>query len=418
MIRLASLALATVLVLASIAIAQQTRSLTGQVTYRERVVLAPDATLLVEVETVDQSVLAEARLPTEGRQVPISFSIDLPDGTEGTLRAGLSTGGRIDWLSDPVEIDTDMSGDIGELVLHRYRPMGFVSTFRCGDRVIRVGFAGDSAVMDAGAERMILRPVPAASGARYEAEDDPDTWFWNRGDSAMVSLAGKELPECRLALPMDDTPYRAGGNEPFWSVKIEAGEMTLTRVGMDELTMPVTETGLTDTGDILIIAADPERALRAVILRRPTLCRDTMTGMPHPETVELSMGDNTISECGGDPWSLLTGRTWVVEDIGSAGVIDSARATLGFERDGRVYGSGSCNRYNGPVTLTGETLSFGNLATTGRACPDAIMTQERRFFDALTEVTGFDIGADGALILRGPSGPLFTARAVNDGSAP
>lgn len=419
MIRLVSLATALVfVVLASTAITQHTRSLTGQVTYRERIALAPNATLLVEVTTANQAVLAEARIPTEGRQMPIPFSIDLPGGAEGTLRAGLSTGSRIDWLSDPVEIDTDMSGGVGELVLHRHRPMGFVSAFRCGDRVIHLGFAGDSAVMDTGTKRLILRRVRAASGARYESEGDPDTWFWNRGDSAMVSLAGDELPECRLTFPMDDTPYRAGGNEPFWSVTIEAGEMTLTRLGMDDLTMPVTETGLTDTGDILIIAADPERALRAVLLRRPTLCRDTMTGMPHPETAALSMGDKTIRGCGGDPWSLLTGRTWVVEDIGSAGVIDTARATMGFDGAGRVYGSGSCNLYNGPATLTGETLSVGNLATTGRACPDAIMTQERRFFDALTKVIGFDIGPDGALILRGPSGPLVTARAETDGSAP
>lgn len=110
---------------------------------------------------------------------------------------------------------------------------------------------------------------------------------------------------------------------------------------------PVTETGLTDAGDILVIASDTERALRTVILRKPTLCRDSMTGMPHPETVELSMGDSTIMGCGGDPWSLLVGRTWVVEDIGGAGVVDTARTTMGFDGVWRVYDSSSCNRYKG-----------------------------------------------------------------------
>lgn len=46
------------------------------------------------------------------------------------------------------------------------------------------------------------------------------------------------------------------------------------------------------------------------------------------------------------------------------------------------------------------------------------MAQERRFLDTLTQVISFDIGPDGALILRGPSGPLVTARAATDGSAP
>ena len=412
------IAFAILPILCSAAFAQDGRILSGEVTYRERIALPPDAVLMVEVTAIDRSMIAEARIATGDRQVPIPFEIDVPGDTAGTLRAGLSTGGRVDWLSDPVEVDAGMSGDIGELVLHRFQPMGFVSAFRCGDRTIRVGFAGESAVLDTGSERLVLEPSRAASGARYEAEGDPDTWFWNQGDSALVSLAGEELPECRLSLPVDDMPYRAGGNEPFWSVTIEAGQMTLIRLGMDDLTMPVTETGMTDAGDILIIAADRERALRTVILRKPILCRDSMTGMPHPETVDLSMGDHTITGCGGDPWSLLVGRTWVVEDIAGGGVIDNARATMGFDGAGRVYGSGSCNRYNGPATLTGETLSFGAMASTSMACPEALMTQERRFFEALAEVSGFDIDETGALILRGPGGPLILARAATDGSAP
>lgn len=407
------------LLLATAAVAQDTRTLTGEVTYRDRMALAPEAMLMVEVTAPDLSVLAEARIPTEGRQVPIPFAVEMPRDVGGRLRAGLAMGGRIIWLSDAVEVGPETSDDLGEIMLQRHQPMGFASAFRCGDRVIRVGLAGDAAVMDTGAERLVLRPVPAASGARYEAEGDPGTSFWNQGDSARVTLAGEELPECRMTFPMDGTPYRASGNEPFWSLTLEAGEMTLTRLGMDDLTMPVTESSLTDAGDILVIAADPERALRTVILRRPTLCRDSMTGMPRPETVEVSMGDETITGCGGDPWSLLTGRTWVVEDIGGAGVIDTARATMAFDAaSGRVYGSGSCNRYNGAVTLTGEGLSFGAIASTMMACPEAIMAQEQRLFGALEEVIGFDIDDTGALVLRGPSGPLVTARAATDGSAP
>jgi len=303
------------------------------------------------------------------------------------------------------------------MVLTQFQPIGFVSSFRCGDRMIRVGFAGENAVLDAGSEWLILTPTSGASGARYQAEGDPDTWFWTKGDSARVSLEGEELPECGVALPMDETPYSAGGNEPFWSMTIDAGEMMLRRLGMDDLTMPVTETGLTETGDILIIAADTERALRAVIVRQSKLCRDSMTGMPHPETVELSMGDNTILGCGGDPWALLTGRTWVVEDIGGDGVIDTARATMVFDGNGRIFGTGTCNRYSGPATLTGETLNFGALASTRMACPDALMAQEQALFAALAEVSDFDIDESGALILRGSGGPLVLARATTDASA-
>ncbi|MBF9059926.1 META domain-containing protein [Rhodobacterales bacterium HKCCSP123] len=410
-----SLAAAVLLCSSGWAVAQADRVLSGSVTYRDRMALAPDAILLIEVADPGGALLAEARIPTEGRQVPIPFAVTLPDGGEGTLRAGLAVGGQVIWLGDPVPV-TAGAQEMDELVLPRFEPMGFATAVRCGDSTIQLGFADGAAVMDTGTARLMLQPAPAASGARYEMVDDPATWLWTRGDSALVSIGGAELPECRIALPLDPTPYDAGGNEPFWSLLIDAGQMRLSRLGMEDLVLPVTEAALTGEGDIRVTAA--EGALGANVLRRAALCRDTMSGLPHPETVEISMGDDTLSGCGGDPWALLTGRTWVVEDIGGAGVIDGARAAFGFEAAGRVYGAGSCNRFHGAVELTGEGLRFGPLASTMMACPDAIMDQERRMFDAMAEVYAFDIDDSGALILFGPSGPVITARAATDGSQP
>ena len=412
-------AIATALFLASAALAQDARTLTGEVTYRDRMALAPDATLLVEITGPDRSPLAEARLPAEGRQVPLAFAVELPRDATGRLRVGLAMGGRIVWLSDTIEVGPETPDDLGEIVLQRHRPMGFASAFRCGDRAIRVGFAGDAVVMDTGDRRVILQPVAAASGTRYEAAGDPGTWVRTRGDSATVSITGETLPECRMTFPIDDTPYRASGTAPSWSLTLASGEMTLNRPGMQELTMPVTDADLTDAGDIHVTAADPDRALRMVLRRRPALCRDTMTGMPRPETVEVSLGDETTTGCGGDPWSLLTGRTWVVEDIGGMAVTDTARATIAFDAaSGRVHGSGACNRYTGTATLTGEGLNLGAIAGTMMACPEGIMLQEQRLFGALEAVTGFDLDDSGALVLRGPDGPLITARAAPGGSAP
>jgi heat shock protein HslJ len=399
-------------ILCSAAVAQDLRVLNGAASHGAPVALPPDAVLLVEVTAADGARIAEARIPAADGRSPIPFEIGIPDDVAGALRAGRAMEGRLAWLGDAVAVAPGISGDIGDVVLRPFQPMGFVATFRCGDQLIRLGFAGENAVLDTGDGRAILAPSRAASGARYEAEGDADTSIWTRGDSALVSLEGVDLPECHIALPMDETPYRAGGNEPFWSVTLDAGQMTLARLGMDDLAMPVTETGLTQAGDILVIASDPDRALRAVIQRAPTLCRDSMTGMPHPETVALSMGDHTIRGCGGDPWSLLAGRTWVVEDIGGAGVIDSARATMGFDAAARVQGAGSCNRYNAAVTLTGETLSFGAIGSTRMACAEALMVQEQRLFGALSDVSGFDIDDTGALVLRGPGGPLVRARAA------
>lgn len=53
--------------------------------------------------------------------------------------------------------------------------------------------------------------------------------------------------------------------------------------------------------------------------------------------------------------------------------------------DGRVSGSGGCNRLTGRYELDGEKLTFGNIASTQMACP-AAMDLEREFLAALKRV--------------------------------
>jgi putative lipoprotein len=117
---------------------------------------------------------------------------------------------------------------------------------------------------------------------------------------------------------------------------------------------------------------------------------------------------------GSSPPPSLSGAEWVVEDIDGKGVVDGARATLNFDgasgSGGRVTGSGSCNSYTGPYTQSGDALSFGNLASTRRACPPALMDQEQRFFDTLANVRRFEMAPDGALLLRGEPGRFIKAR--------
>lgn len=218
-----------------------------------------------------------------------------------------------------------------------------------------------------------------------------------------------------LILPTGALAWRGGGNEPFWSVRIDAGGMTLSRLGMEDVILPLGDPLMSDSGDILVIATDPDRA---VLTRRPLICRDSMTGMPYPETIDLDLGDHVLSGCGGDPAVLLVGRDWLVENIDGAGVPAGADVTLGFGSDGRVAGSGGCNRWFASFDLTGEGLSIGPAGATMMVCAPPVMDHEGRFFAALAKVTGFDIGADGALVLWGPDGGVITARARTDDSAP
>lgn len=95
----------------------------------------------------------------------------------------------------------------------------------------------------------------------------------------------------------------------------------------------------------------------------------------------------------------LDGSRWLLEDIENTGVIDNARSTLHFDGNGRISGSGGCNRISGGVILDGTEIKFGPVMSTRMACPvPALMDQEQRYLMALAEARSFVLEADGAIL--------------------
>lgn len=89
----------------------------------------------------------------------------------------------------------------------------------------------------------------------------------------------------------------------------------------------------------------------------------------------------------------LQGR-WLAEDIGGS-VAEGVRTTLEIAADGGFSGTGGCNRYGGRLTVKGEGVTFGPAAATQMACLPPAMEQEWKFFEALREVAGFSLDAEG-----------------------
>jgi putative lipoprotein len=100
----------------------------------------------------------------------------------------------------------------------------------------------------------------------------------------------------------------------------------------------------------------------------------------------------------------LPGTSWLAEDIGRRGVLDNPQPTMSFDQAGRVSGSGGCNRYGGPVEISGEAIRFGPLASTRMACAPAIGDQEERFFAALQSATRFAFTPEDKLVLYDATG--------------
>lgn len=91
---------------------------------------------------------------------------------------------------------------------------------------------------------------------------------------------------------------------------------------------------------------------------------------------------------------------WLAESIRRGGVIDNLQTVLEIAADGRVSGSGGCNRITGKADISGNRISFTPLASTRMACAPASMDQEAKFLAALSDVRQWRIdGPRGKLIL-------------------
>ncbi len=71
-----------------------------------------------------------------------------------------------------------------------------ITEFRCGERTVAVSGQGETLRMTSGGRTWDMTRTISASGARYAAQRDPDTVFWNRGNEATVTIAGEQYPIC------------------------------------------------------------------------------------------------------------------------------------------------------------------------------------------------------------------------------
>ena len=84
-------------------------------------------------------------------------------------------------------------------------------------------------------------------------------------------------------------------------------------------------------------------------------------------------GDARASELAGSEW----------------GLSKKPERFIRFQADGRVSGTGGCNRFFGSYTLSGNKLSIGPLASTRMLCAPNIMKAERQFHMNLENVVTF-----------------------------
>lgn len=322
------------------------------------------------------------------------------------------------------------------------KDLGVPKDYNCAGTAIEAIYFEHTAMLRLDGETIRLDPVAVASGSRYQGwrADGVLIDLWEKGGTAILNVAGNDYPECVLvetpaeaatgatnATPLPEVQnaspaseavrtYTARGNEPFWLVQIDATEVrwnTPDHVASDVFTSlaRTTREGGFD------VSATREGAALA-LSARAALCRDSMSGMPYPDTVTVRLDGAEYRGCGGDPRALLIAGEWTVARINDKATGESP-PTLRFMADGGASGFAGCNRWTAGATLTGEGLAFERPTSTMMACPEPAMAIEQAFLAALSTVTRHDIDDAGRLVLfAGDTAVITAAPAPADAGSP
>ena len=221
-------------------------ALTGEVSYRQRIALPPDARLNVRIEDVSlmdapSVTIAETSVATNGRQVPLAFTLNydpmkIIPGRRYAVRADIrAADGRLLWVTDT----------------H-----------------IALPSAGPSA--GAPGITIMLAQVAGADG-----EETP--------------------PMARPRL--EGTDWLAIGNEPGWRVEVNEGERLTYDgdYGAVRIMTPAPPAAMADDGTrSWTIRTD---AHRLTLELAPIACQDDMAGTPYPLTARLVVDGKALRGC-------------------------------------------------------------------------------------------------------------------------
>jgi heat shock protein HslJ len=173
----------------------------------------------------------------------------------------------------------------------------------------------------------------------------------------------------------------AGCNSYFGDFRVAAGALVVGQLGGTLIGCPA-ELQQQDEWVAAFLASEP----------KITLAGDTLTLTGADATITLV--DREVVE----PDVPLEGTRWEVESLVTLDAVSSVpvgqAAFLEFA-DGQVSGNAGCNQLHGAATIGEDTITFGPIATTRRACPDATAL-EAHVLEVLTGEVAYEIDGDQA----------------------
>ncbi|RYF77542.1 MAG: META domain-containing protein [Cytophagaceae bacterium] len=214
--------------------------------------------------------------------------------------------------------------------------------------------------------------------------------------------------------------FLALGNEPFWSLTIQADRQLVFRTPTDSLLLPVPPERVLANGERTYDVKAREAELHVSI--RPVGYTDSLSGKLFNHTVEVRVKQGNkashVYKGGGTSLNqlLLLNDIWVLTSLNGEmikPVTAGNKVTQGVPQieiqltNGRVVGTGGCNRISGQVRADNRYVAFGPIIATRMACPGDANQIESRFTTALQGTLAYHV-EKGVLTLSRTGKPIMT----------
>jgi len=214
------------------------------------------------------------------------------------------------------------------------------------------------------------------------------------------------------SIPLNESYFKAQGNEPFWSLEISANAIQFKGVEKENyFNAPHVEPILAMDANVKMYNATTEKgALRITITQKD--CVDSMSGINYnySVTVEITFGNQKAATiyngCGAYSIDYRLHDVWVLEELegkkmlpeyflGDLPMLEINSKMANFS------GFGGCNRIRGSLFQERETLRFTNVLSSKMACDTK--NKEDLFLKALQSSITYKI-ENNRLYLSNPDG--------------
>lgn len=312
-------------------VAQIAASVSGTITYRERMALSPEAVAEIILQDVSRAdaeaiVIAKQRITSPG-QVPIRFKLDF----------------------DPADIDQRMTYSIQARITDHGRLMYINDTM--------------TPVLTRGAGNEVEMTLVRVQGQPESASEDS------------ASPAGMPL-EGMFRYMADAAIFRDCRNNKTYPVSMEGAYIELERA--------YSNSGIEGGSEIMV-------RLQGRLLSRPAMEGNSNVIKLIVDNFNSIYPDKT---CAPTTHAELVGTYWRLVEVNGQTVRTpeqqkEAHMVLAAE-ESAVRGNAGCNNFFGGFQTSDNALSFSQLGSTMMACPEGMDT-ERDFLAVLGSTTRFEI---------------------------